>query len=218
VTVDVEGAQLVVGGKPAGQAPLVDPVFVDPGKVVLSAFKDGHETAQVEVEVSAGQELPVGLSLKKVEAKGAPSVTAAPTATVPPPPPARSKVPALVMGGVGVASLIAGGVLVGVGASASSELHAGAPRGGDGRLLCWATPAPGSATLPECDEWRSSAANASTVGNVGIGFFVLGGLAAAGTAAYLLWPRRSSPPALTAWQLVPVAGPGGGGAVLRGEF
>lgn len=217
LAVGVEGAQIVLGGKPVGQAPLVDPLFVDPGKVTLSAFKDGYETAKVELDVAAGQEIPVTLALKKIEAAPVSSATATASTTAPPPPPPRSKVPAYVMGGAGVASLIAGGVLVGVASAAGSDLRADAPRGTNGELLCRRTVEPAGSATAQCDAWRARVGEATALGNAGVGFLVVAGLAAAGTVTYLLWP--SSQPARAArWQVAPVIGANAGGVVLHGAF
>lgn len=128
-----------------------------------------------------------------------------------------SLAPTLVMGGVGVASLMAGAVLIGVAESNGAELQANAPRNKDGALLCWRTPATGSATKAECDAWRSKAAESSALGNASIGLFVVAGAAAAGAAAWLLWPSSSRAVARS-WRVVPLVGSDGGGALITGRF
>jgi hypothetical protein len=191
--------------------PRVDPVFVDPGKVVLSAFKDGHETAQVEVEVAAGQELPVALSLKKVEGKGAPTVTAAPVA--PPPPPPRSAVPALVLGGVAMV-----GVAVGAGLLVGSRLeYDKTVELGDAIRAARTTCRTGDPAFdPRCIEAKGAAdtSNALKVGGI-IGLSV-GGAAAASTIIYWLWPAPK--PAQGAVRVVPVTTTDAAGVIALGRF
>ncbi len=212
VSVNVAGADVWIDGARAGAAPLEGPVFVEPGKHAVEVRLDGYVTDKRSFEAAAGEKKALEVTLSK-RVDVVPTATA--SATVPAP---RSKVPAYVMGGVGLASAIAGAVLVGMGEAKGAELRTGAPRGADGELICWKTPSPGTATLAECDAWRASAAEASAFGNVGIGLFVVAGLAAAGAAAYLLWPSSSPPRAATIWHVSPVVGENGGGAVLHGRF
>ncbi|MFO0587774.1 MAG: PEGA domain-containing protein [Polyangiaceae bacterium] len=219
VTASVEGARVLVGEQVIGKAPLEDPVFVEPGKVTLSALLEGYQGVKVEVEVSAGQEMPVTLELQKPNA--APSATATASAAPTADPPARSMVPAFVIGGVGVAALIAGGVLIGVAESDRGDLRASAPKDANGNLLCWKTPAEGSTTLPACDAWRAKGAGINTEGNAGIGLLIGGGVALAGAAFYWLWaskPRAPEHAAERRWVVAPVIGQSGGGFVWTGDF
>jgi hypothetical protein len=182
------------------------------------ATLDGYESAKLEVDAKAGVVVPVALTLKAVTPSG--TATAAPSGTATAPPAARSKVPAYVMGGLGVASLITGGVLLGLAEGSRAQLLADAPRGTDGKLLCWKTAAQGSATQPECDAWRSKTTTTNAEGNAAIGLFVTGGVALAGAAAYWFWAAR--PQVGTArslsWTVLPIAGIGSGGAILTGNF
>jgi hypothetical protein len=109
-------------------------------------------------------------------------------------------------------------VMFGVGQASGDEVIAKAPRGNDGRLLCWQSPAPGSTSLPECDAWRAKAVEAAALANAGVGLFVAAGLAAVGAGGYLLWASSGSPRQATRMQLVPVLGTQGGGAMFHGRF
>lgn len=214
VSVNEAGADVWIDGARAGAAPLAEPVLLEPGKHTMEVRLDGYVTDKRNFEGVAGETKAIEVTLAK-RPEAAPPASASATATAAPAP--RSRVPAYVMGGVGIASLIAGAVLTGVGQAAGAEVRDDAPRMPSGQPSCWRTPAPGSPTLPECDAWRAKAAEAATLGNVGTGLFVVTGLTAAGVVAYLLWP--SSPRSgASAWKLAPSIGAQGGGAVLQGTF
>lgn len=196
VTVDPPDAEIFIDGVATGTKS-GEGVYVEPDKRHQVVARKGADSAEVEIAAVAGKTNEVGLVIVRGTA--------------------RSKVPTLVMGGVGVASLIAGAVLLGVAESNGADLRANAPRDKDGALLCWKTPAAGSATKAECDAWRSKASESSALGNASIGLFVLAGAAAAGAAAWSLWP--STPPAAArTWRVVPVVGSDGGGALITGKF
>ncbi len=200
VTVNVDGAQVRVNGVAKAASPLEGELFVAPGSVTIEVEKDGYEAVRKTVDVAKGGSAEAAITLLPKTA------------------PERSKVPAYVIGGVGIASLIAGAVLIGVAEGEHARLRTDAPRGPDGALLCWRTPAAGSATKAECDAWRASTATANTEANAAIGLFVVGGAALAGAAAYWFWP--ASPQAGTARRsiVVPLVSASGGGAMWTGNF
>ncbi len=202
VKCDVDGADVVVNGASKGTTPLRRTLFVAPGQVTIELRKDGYAPERKAITLKKGGTEQLQVSLVRQA-----------------PPAERSKVPALVLGGVSVASLVAGGALVGVSMTTGAELRAGAPRGSDGQLLCNKAPDPASSATAECDAWRAKATEAGTLGNAGIGLLVVGGVAAAGAvAAYLFWPISSPSRTATTWHVTPVVGAHGGGAVLQGRF
>ena len=202
VRCDVDGAEVFLNGTSKGTTPVLGTLFAVPGQSTIEVRKDGYTTERRTITVKKGGAETVRIALVKQE-----------------PPPERSKVPAIVLGGVSVASLVAGGALFGVSMTAGAELRAGAPRGADGTLLCRKTVEPPSSANAACDAWRAKAADASALGNAGIGLFVTGGIAAAGAvAAYLFWPVSSPSRSAQRWQLAPVAGTDGGGMILQGSF
>jgi hypothetical protein len=213
VTASVDGAQVLLGDKPVGTAPLPDPVFVEPGKVTLTASADGFETAKAEVDVAAGQSLDVPLALLN-KPKALPPPTA--TATAPPPvPPSkiRNMVPGLVGGGIGVVTLIAGGALLGVAHGAAGGIQQKADaitaRGGS-------CPADPNLADPECGELASAARNGDTMSRAGVSLLVGGLVLSAAAGTFLWWTMRR--PTIGAVQLVPVASPQGGGLTASGNF
>lgn len=196
VTTDPEDAEILVDGTPTGMKS-GDAIYVAADVHHKVAARKGSDANEVDVLGAAGRSTEVRLMVSA--------------------PAPRSRVPAFVIGGFGAAAAIAGGVLVGVAESNGADLRANAPRGSEGELLCRKAPTPGSATNPACDAWRSKAAESSTMGNVGLGLFIVAGAAAAGTAAWLLWPESSKTSAARL-QVVPAFGPDGGGAVFTGRF
>ncbi len=122
------------------------------------------------------------------------------------------KIGALAAGGVGVAGLVVGSV---VGALALSKWGDAveACNGPAGSPTACATPA----QVQDASKLGSEANGLATVSTIG---FVVGGVGLA--AAGILWfttPRVSAAPREGAsWQVVPLAGPGGFGAVVRRSF
>lgn len=67
VSVNVEGAEVLVDGRVVGKAPIERPVFVEPGKRVFEARREGYATARVTEEVRAGGTPLMKLSMMKDE-------------------------------------------------------------------------------------------------------------------------------------------------------
>ncbi|MFT3712240.1 MAG: hypothetical protein QM817_31735 [Archangium sp.] len=103
-----------------------------------------------------------------------PKNTEEPLLPPPPPPPARSHVPSLVLGGAGVASLLAGAALLTVGAVSRGPLSQGAPND-DGRLRS-------TLTYQQAQQLNDSS-TPLVLG--GIGALAVG--AGLGTAAVIAW-------------------------------
>jgi hypothetical protein len=209
IKVNVDGAEVLADGKKAGDAPLADPVFVDPGKVKVRVRLEGYTSWEKELDVTAGQEVPLDVTL----AKPAP----VPTATVSAPPP-RSMLPAYVIGGVGLASLIAGGVLVGLAEGQRGDVRARMPRDQSNAPLCGQSAPAGAAPGSICNELRAAAETAKVMGNSGVAFFAIGGAAIAGAVVYWLWPAKSGAPAKASSIVVPMVGSDGGGLRWSGSF
>lgn len=199
VTVNVDGAEVRVNGEVKGTSPLQAELFVAPGDVTIEASKSGYEPVRRKLTVAKG-------------ANETPALTLAPTA-----PKDRNKLPAYVIGGAGIAALIAGGVLIGVAESTKSGLSAEAPRGPDGKPVCWTTPKPGGATA-ECDAFRAKIGTVNTEGDAGIGLLIGGGALLGVAAAYWLWPSGGGSKDVQGSKIVPVVGPTGGAVMWTGSF
>lgn len=213
------GAELRVDGRAVGVAPLLDPVFVEPGRHVIEGQR-GEQRARVEVELAAGQEkavaLPLGEAPPREPAPGAAPEGARP-APAPPGAPGASQDPwhrgVLIVGG----GLAAAGLVLGVGMTVAANNKSSEIEGlrvGDGNpSACYrSTSGPCRALIGAVTELDTF----TTVAGIG---YVLAIGAAAGTAALLLLPppgqRAASGVAL---RPAPWIGPGGGGAVVLGRF
>lgn len=210
---------VTIDGMAAGVVPPGLGVFVAAGKHVVQLEAEGYEGGRIEVEGAAGARKEVAPALKKKVA-AAPTATATASASVTAAPPAapRSMVPAYVMGGVGLASAIVGGVLVGSSVSTQADMLADVPVGPDGRPACRRAPEPATNVTAECEAWRVRGSEASMLGNVGIGLFVVAGVAAAGALGYALWPSGSGSRSGTTWRVSPVVSVNGAGTILEGRF
>lgn len=112
------GAQVNVDGKPNAKPTPVD-LELTPGKHTLMVTSPGHQSQQRDVDVAYASNTDVNLQLAEEAPVAPPPPVAAvtpPVAPPPPPPPPpepRSKLPAYITGGLGVASA-AVGVIFGV--------------------------------------------------------------------------------------------------------
>ncbi len=200
VTCDVEGATVRVGGKVAGVTPLGTAVFAAPGSVSVDVTKDGYEAASKSVEATKGGTAEIALTLVKKSSGDT----------------ERSKVPGFVIGGVGVAGLITGGVLIGAGYATNSDVNAKLPHDDKGNPLCQRPPVTGP-DRPECAALRARTSDANTLANAGVITLAAGGLAVAGAVLYFVWPSSSTTQKAGA-RVTPVLGRQGGGVVLSGSF
>ncbi len=196
VRCDVDGAEVLVNGKPVGPTPVRRTQFAAPGQVTVEVRKDGYETQRKTVTLEKSSNNTVAFTMVKAAPAGE-----------------RSRVPAFVIGGVGVASLAAGAALLGVSLATRADLQAVAHDD-----FCWSEPIPSSGATQQCDRWRARALEAATLGNAGIGLLVAAGVAAGATTGYLIWRSDASRRPAAAWLLTPLVGSDGGGAALRGTF
>jgi len=233
------GAQVMVDGEAAGVAPLPAPVDVAPGKHHLELRPVQGETKAVDTAAFAGQTARVSFLVAEPAAPGvtaasAPSAAtpgaatevqgsqgAAPESQPAPPPPSDQvqtvhgvSVPRVVtvaaLGGAGVASIFLG-VYFGL-ASQSNANDVKGYQATNGPSAC-ATITPMNSAL--CNTWNSAVNSQNRDNALSDGFYVAGGLLAAGAVAtWFLWPKSASASAT----IVPVVGPGGGGVTAVGSF
>jgi hypothetical protein len=182
-------------------------VAVDPGTHTLEASAPGKKTWTTTEDVRGiGSSTTVRVeALVDLPADAAPPVAAPtplPTNAPDSPPPSSSplKTVGLVVGGVGVAGLVAGGIFGVIAMSknnSANDGHCGGSLGGPNQCD------PTGAGL------RSDAVNA---GNISTVAFIAGGvLAAGGATLFLLAPSGHV-------QAAPAVGTTGGGLVVRGDF
>jgi hypothetical protein len=202
VTVTLDGADVFVGDRFAGQSPLPGEVYVTPGQGRIFAKKTGYGEVEGVVEVKANGTAALTLDLA---GEGAVAQSRRTTST-------RSRTPAYVMGGIGFVALSAGVALYAAGAakgSAADDLLA--------ELHTCAGGAPGCATL------KSLRSSHDTFVNAGAGLMAGGGAFVGASIIYGLWATFAAPaeaPRTARFTVVPSFGasPAGGGLGLRGTF
>ena len=215
VKLDVKGAEVLVDGAPAGEAPLLDPVFVDPGEHVLEARLDGYTGAAQRVTVDKGGEAEVVLVLTPIPRSVTTVVREVQARR-------RSLAPGLALAGVAVIGV--GGGVGFLSASSSKKTEAESART---TLLAahqsCVSGAPNFAGQQSCSALASKFKADDTFHDAAVGAFIVGGAAAVGTAVYFLWPAKRPGPtaqgALRGIHVTPViAGPKDGGILLSGSF
>jgi hypothetical protein len=186
---------------------------VNPGPHVVEATAAGKEPFKEVIELAEAENKTIEVKMK--EAGGAvpkASASAAPppteTASSAPPPPAERTVIPFVVGGVGVASLIASGVFFLMRSSAASEL--------DDKCQGEVCPANAKSTG---DRGKTM----TLLGNITLGLGIVG--VGAGVTLYILEGQKTGSPEKTAFlpvpkriDLRPFTSPTGGGASLVGSF
>lgn len=218
VTVEVvpEGAEVTVDGKTIGRAPLVDPVFLDPGEHEIGAKLDGHEPeTRTIVATEGGTEV---MSIRLVR-KPALDVAVRPGPVAPP-------APSEPEGGARTAVLVGGSVAAGVGVAAGVVLTVLAnsraseaetmrtrlslDRGYD-RSSCRDVSRPG------CKELRDTAFATVDLSNAAFWTFVAAGAVGTGTLVYGLVTSKPAEPTRGV-QVAPLLGPHAAGLSLHGRL
>jgi hypothetical protein len=209
IRVNVEGARVFVDGKPIGESPLADVVFVDPGSHVVQARAAGYLDREARIDAAKGSAPEVALQLVAVP-------EAPPVPPVPPAPQRRSLVPGVVLGSVAGAALVTGIVVVAVGANK----HASNVRLNQEILQAHHSCVPGAANFdPQCATLESSSSAAGALGRAGMGVLIGAGAAAVGSALYFLWPEsKPQAPASREIRVVPVGSTSSGGLSVSGTF
>ena len=201
-----EGTVIERNGVALGSAAFGLPLPVDPGKHVIVARAPGREEARYEVELAER-------ATKTVEVGPGPALPGPSTSEKPaaltPPQPERPKDDGgfpffpvgVAVGGVGLASAIAGGVFGVLAYGKKSEMEDHCVEGAGGRLVC------DPAGVDAADQGRTFA----TVANIG----VVAGVVGLGVGGYLLWRAGDEPESATL-SMAQVAG--GGALRLSGGF
>ncbi len=196
VVVNVAGAEVRINGKPAGKAPIEGAVFVAPGDCTVEVTAPDLEPFRQTIRASAGGSHEVRAVLA---------------------PPAKSPVPGVVVGGVGVAGLAAGVALFLVSNDkyeASKRLHDEIAGGSGGPATCAA-----GVAHPKCAELKSTAEMSDTLYTSGLALMIGGAVLTAGGAAYLGYTLSASPsPAAGSRPTVTRVGLRGTGFFVQGSF
>lgn len=221
--VSVDGAEVLVDGKPVGRAPLGDDLFVDVGERTIEARLAGYDSAKQTIKIAKAQALPVKLTLAVVSAP-LPTASAVPLVSALPPPVASgTSVPIIpvVASGPSKPVLITGGLVTGLAVVAgivftviANGKATDAEAKGAEVLKSGGPQACGSA--PGCTELHGLLSDRGTFSDAALWTFVGAGVLGVGTAVYALAaPRTTSKTGLRA---VPVVSASGGGVVLGGAW
>jgi hypothetical protein len=202
ILVNVPDAVVSIDGRVIGTSPLKEPVFVDPGKRVVTVTRNGYKDSRQEADFAAGRTSELVITLASSEPT--------PITSMP-----RSLAPAIVLGGIAIAGLVAGtGIFVaGNGQrTTAEELNKSII---DGHRGCRAN-APNFD--PRCTDLASASSSADTLHRVGLGLLVGGGAAALSAGAYLLWPSAKPTTSDATLRILPVGTATSGGLLATGTF
>ena len=208
-----EAAEITVDGKPAGRWPL-DPPYLClwPGERTVQAklvgFLPASKTLKVEIGPPVTVELPLKASPENNKSDNGGSDKTKDGASDGPN-------LGLVIGGaaLSVAAIGAGVGLMVMASGAGSDREELVAQLGN-TSAC----APGGNVPASCDEITSLSDDEQLFGGLGLGLLVTGGVAAAGTLTYALWPRGSSEETTSALRLLPIASQNKAGLLLVGSF
>jgi hypothetical protein len=168
LSVDLEGAEIIIDDRTVGRSPLPSAVYLDPGVHQLEA-RHGEDKVSRALTVQAGRAYPVTLKFGVVKAKALERT-------------APDYSPAIVASSVGAAALIGGVVFLleaGHKGAERDELLAGLP----GTNPC-GQQNPNAATCSEIRTLSDAQKTFQAISLIGFGV-----AAAASVTTYLLWPR-----------------------------
>lgn len=226
------GAEVFVDGVRVGAAPLNDPVFVDPGEHTVEVRAEGFRTARETKRLEAGMQADVDPALVRIEAAapgagagagvglggaGAGSAGRVATSPVEDPSTPRPRLWPIAVGGAVAAVALGVGVGLTVAANGKSAEVERLSVIGDEDWLCNANAPRGPHA--ECPKLKSAVEARDRLSNAAMGVFIGAGVVALGTAGYAIWElRRHRTPRDTGVQVLPLAGPQGGGIAVRGAW
>jgi hypothetical protein len=193
-------------------------VYVEPGERQITVTHEGYEPHQETLSVNRGSAQVLWIKLVQPGASAPPVVAPEPTAPAAAPPPAvdessdRSIVPALVGGGLVVAGAAVGVVFLLSGNSSQNDADALFAKHPEPNACGAGTP-----YFADCNALHSKNSDVDSARTVEVIGFSLAGVAAVGTALYLLWPHTDAPVA-SRWAPAFAIAPGAGSLGLSGRF
>jgi len=199
ITTNIGGAKLFVDGKMVGQAPLSQPIYVDPGQRVIEARLEGYDDALRTINVEKAQTQDVSLVLAPKIASSSKS----------------NKNVAIIVAGAGLGAV---GIGTGIGlliAASSADADAEQIRNSFTPAEKGACPGTGE-TATKCANLKDRLESKDTFTNAGVPVLVIGSLLAVGTVAYALWPKKKS--AAATLEIAPVVAPTFAGFSAAGHF
>lgn len=215
VSANVEGADIRVDDRPVGTAPVVDPLFVEPGKHRLEVRAGDHFTERRDVEGKAGETHEITVTLTKIADVPYGGIPPVAVTSTPPAPPAapRSLVPVYVMGAAAVAGAALGGGLLGASRAEYDKTKQLSEQVREAGGTCM----PGAPNVDaRCAQVASTGESSNALRTGGVIGLAVAGAAAAGAVVYWLWPAPK--PAQSSVKVLPAVAGDGGAFVVFGRF
>ena len=217
LSVSAPGAEILLDGQAIGKSPIENEVYVDRGEHTLEARLAGHEPAKETITATTGSTHDVSLTLKKVEPPKPPPKPVAPVETGSEAP--KKNIIVIIGGAMVSVAAVATGVGLTVAANSASDDAVAI------RSALVARKAPfcngylpsDTETAAECRALRETLSDKGSYTNTAVVAYVIGGLAAAGTAVYAFWPTPKSRKS-TVVRPVPVVTGREGGLWITGTF
>jgi tetratricopeptide (TPR) repeat protein len=203
IKVDLPDAEVLIDGSSVGRSPLLESLFVDPGKHKLVTRLAGHQNAETPIDLVSGADtsLLVKVGVADSVAGGEP-------------PPNKST--ALLVGGVAVTALAIGA------GTAFTLVSNGKANDADSLLANLQTKAGSRPCLSgkvasDCTDLNNLNKASDTFHNVAVASFVGAGILGAATLTYALWPAKKAGSGV-GLDVSPILGGGTGGVAIRGRF
>jgi tetratricopeptide (TPR) repeat protein len=218
VTVSAPEAEILIDDKPLGKSPIEREIYVDRGDHVIEARLAGHEPAKEKITATTGSTHDVSLTLKKIEAPKPPPKPVEPVETGSDAPKKKNVI--IIIGGamVSVAAVATGIGLTVAANSASDDALAQRKVLFDRKApFCNAYLPSDNITADQCKALHEALSDKDSYTNTAVVAYVIGGLAAAGTAVYALWPAPKNRKS-TVVRPVPVVTGREGGLWITGTF
>jgi hypothetical protein len=219
VEVDMVGLEIFLDGRSVGVAPLEDPVTITAGHHTLATQAPGHERAEREFDVNAGDSKlvvlhPIPFSR---EALGYDVLEQAPR---PEPTRDRSPVVAIVGGSVALLSLgfaLTTNVWANHDADDARAYRTSLYQGGATNSTC-ASPTPSH--MATCGSLQTALNNHDLHADLAVAGYIAAGAVAAATIAYWLWPASTAerPYGIGQVRPAPMLSDHAGGLQLMGSF
>jgi hypothetical protein len=219
VRVAPEGAEVLVDGAAVGTAPLLLPVFVDPGEHTFTARMEGWQTAKKSIVATAGGTEGIDLQLERVVTPPPAPLPTGSTTSVSAPPPTVVPVHE---GGPRTELLITGGAISGAAAIAGvifTVVANGKAADRDEQESWERCYDPGvQSGFPDCAKADELRRDAATFGNAAVWSFLGAGAIGAATIGYAVLASTRGGEHARGVQVAPLVAAGGGGVGISGQF